>query len=38
MYFMSFLRKSGTDVNTLRAMTSRAILENQSSMWLSQEE
>lgn len=34
---MSFLRKSGTDMNTPRAMTSRSILENQSSIWLSQE-
>jgi len=30
---MSFLRKSGTDVNTPRAMTSRSILANQSSIW-----
>jgi hypothetical protein len=38
MYFMSFLRKSANDVNTPRAMMSRSILANQSSIWLSQEE
>jgi len=38
MYFMSFLRKSANEVNTPRAITSRSILANQSSIWLSQEE
>ena len=38
MYFISFLRKSANDVNTPRAMTSRSILANHSSIWLSQEE
>ena len=35
---MSFLRKSANDGNTPRAMTSRSILANHSSIWLSQEE
>src|ERR1017187_9345630 len=38
MYFISFLRKSANDMNTPRAMTSRSILANHSSIWLSQEE
>ena len=32
---MSFRRRSGTEVNTPRAMTSRSIFENQISTWLS---
>ena len=35
---MSFLRKSANDVNTPRAMMSRSILANQSSIWLSHED
>lgn len=35
---MSFLFRSETEVNTPRAMTSRSILANHSSTWLSQEE
>ena len=35
---MSFLLRSGTEVKTPRAMTSRSILANHSSIWLSQEE
>src|SRR5207244_10728418 len=38
MYRMSFRRRSGTEVKTPRAMTSRSILANHSSTWLSQEE
>ena len=35
---MSFLFRSGTEVKTPRAMTSRSIFENHSSTWLSHEE
>src|SRR5260221_5034304 len=35
MYRMSFLFRSGTEVNTPRAITSRSILANQSSTWFS---
>jgi hypothetical protein len=35
---MSFLFKSETEVNTPRAITSRSILPNHSSTWLSHEE
>ena len=35
---MSFRLRSGTEVKTPRAMTSRSILANHSSTWLSQEE
>jgi len=35
---MSFLLRSQTEVNTPQATTSRSILENQSSTWLSQYE
>ena len=35
---MSFLFRSGTEVNTPRAITSRSILANQSSTWFSHEE
>ncbi len=35
---MSFLFKSGTEVKTPRAITSRSILANHSSTWLSQDE
>ena len=35
---MSFLLRSGTEVNTPRAITSRSILANHSSTWLSQDE
>ena len=38
MYRMSFLLKSGTEVNTPRAITSRSILANHSSTWFSQDE
>src|ERR1700745_2377581 len=38
MYRMSFRRRSGTEVKTPRAMTSRSILANHNSTWLSQEE
>ena len=38
MYRMSFLFRSATEVKTPRAMTSRSILANHSSTWLSQEE
>ena len=35
---MSFRFKSGSEVKTPLAMTSRSILENQSSTWLSHDE
>ena len=35
---MSFLLRSETEVNTPRAITSRSILPNHSSTWLSHEE
>ena len=35
---MSFLFRSGTEVNTPSAMTSRSIKANHSSTWFSQEE
>ena len=35
---MSFFLRSGTEVNTPRAITSRSILANHSSTWFSQEE
>ena len=38
MYRMSFRRRSGTEVKTPRAMTSRSIRANHSSTWLSQDE
>jgi hypothetical protein len=38
MQRMSFLFRSGTEVNTPRAITSRSIFANQSSTWLSQDE
>ena len=38
MYRMSFQRRSGTEVKTPRAMTSRSIRANHSSTWLSQDE
>jgi hypothetical protein len=37
-YRMSIRRKSGTEVKTPRAMTSRSIRANHSSTWLSQDE
>src|SRR5262252_423038 len=38
MYRISFRRRSATEVKTPRAMTSRSILANHSSTWLSQDE
>jgi hypothetical protein len=38
MYRMSFRRRSGTEVKTPRAMTSRSIRANHGSTWLSQDE
>ena len=38
MYRMRFRRRSGTEVKTPWAMTSRAILAKHSSTWLSQDE
>src|SRR5688500_19856662 len=38
MYFISFLDRSATEVNTPRAITSRSIFANQISTWLSHEE
>src|SRR6218665_260579 len=38
MQRMSFLLRSGTEVNTPRAITSRSILANHSSTWLSHDE
>lgn len=38
MYCMGFRFRSGTEVNTPRAMTSRSILANHNSTWFSQDE
>ncbi len=35
MYHMSFLFRSGTEVKTPRAITSRSILTNHSATWFS---
>lgn len=35
---MSFLFKSGTEVNTPRAITSRSILANHNSTWFNHDE
>ena len=37
MYRISFRRRLETEVKTPRAMTSRSILANHSSTWLSQD-
>jgi len=38
MYRLSFLLRSGTEVKTPRTITSRSILANHNSTWLSQDE
>jgi hypothetical protein len=38
MYCMIFRRRSAMEVKILRAITSRSILANQRSTWLSQDE